>query len=36
MSESKPLYTWTFEDIKDRSPLWYIIAFSVVVGLAIW
>lgn len=37
MSESsKTLYTWTFEDKKNRSPLWYIIAISCVVWLAIW
>jgi len=36
MSDSNTLYTWTFEDKKDRSPVWYIIAFSVVVGLAVW
>jgi hypothetical protein len=30
------LYTWQFEDKKQRSQLWYIIAFSVVIGLVVW
>jgi len=30
------LYSWSFEDKKDRSQLWYIIALSVVIWLAIW
>lgn len=30
------LYTWTFEDNKDRSPLWYIIALACMIGLVIW
>lgn len=30
------LYTWTFEDKKDRGSLWYIIALSIVIWLAIW
>lgn len=30
------IYAWKFEDKKNRSQLWYIIALSVVIGLAIW
>ena len=30
------LYTWQFEDKKQRSQLWYIIAFSVVIWLVVW
>lgn len=29
-------YTWKFEDKKNRSSLWYIIALSIVIWLAIW
>lgn len=36
MPDSKEIYNWSFEDTKNRSPVWYIIAISVVVGLAIW
>lgn len=36
MSESKVLYNWQFDDKKNRSPFWYIIAISIVVGFAIW
>lgn len=36
MTDTKTLYTWTFEDKKDRSPFWYIIAISIVIWLAIW
>lgn len=36
MSETPEIYSWQFEDKKDRSPFWYIIAISIVVGLAIW
>lgn len=37
MSESNNLlYSWNFEDTKERSPLWYIIALSVVIWLVIW
>ncbi len=36
MAETNTLYTWSFEDKKDRSPLWYVIALSVVVGFALW
>ena len=30
------LYTWSFEDSKNRSPLWYSIAFAIIIGLVIW
>ena len=36
MADTNTLYTWDFDDTKHRSPLWYIIALSVVVGFAIW
>jgi hypothetical protein len=29
--ENKILFTWKFEDKKDRSPLWYIVAISMVI-----
>lgn len=34
--ENIALYRWNFEDKKDRSALWYIIALSVVVWMVIW
>ena len=30
------IYSWKFEDQKNRSQLWYIIALSIVIWLAIW
>lgn len=30
------LYSWNYEDTKDRSPIWYIIALSVAIWLIIW
>ena len=30
------LYSWDFEDIKHRSPIWYMIALSIAIGLIIW
>ena len=30
------LYKWNYEDTKHRSPLWYIIALSIAIGLIIW
>lgn len=30
------LYTWEFEDIKDRWPYWYIIALSIIVWIVVW
>lgn len=32
----KTYYTWTFNDNKNRSSLWYIIALSIVIWLSIW
>lgn len=34
--ENTVLYEWKFEDKKERSTLWYIIALSVVIGMIIW
>lgn len=33
---SQILYSWKFSDSKNRGNLWYTIAFSLVLGLAIW
>lgn len=30
------IYSWEFDDTKNRSALWYIIALSVVIWLVIW
>lgn len=30
------LYTWTFDDTKNRSAFWYIAAISIVIGFAVW
>jgi len=30
------LYSWNYEDTKNRSPIWYIIALSFAIGLIIW
>lgn len=30
------LYSWKFDDNKNRGSMWYIIALSVVIWLAIW
>ena len=30
------LMQWSYEDNKERSPIWYIIALSVAIGLIIW
>ncbi len=30
------IYSWEFDDTKNRSALWYIIAFSIVLWLSIW
>jgi hypothetical protein len=35
-STSNILYNWNYEDNKNRSPLWYIIALSVAIWLIIW
>ncbi|MDA9129261.1 hypothetical protein N9J72_02170 [Candidatus Gracilibacteria bacterium] len=36
MQEQTSLYSWSYEDSKNRSPLWYMIALSVAIGLIIW
>ncbi|PIE85479.1 hypothetical protein CSA08_01835 [Candidatus Gracilibacteria bacterium] len=33
---SNILYKWSFVDKKDRTPLWYIIVLSIIIGLVIW
>lgn len=33
---SENIYSWEFEDNKNRSSLWYIIALSIVLWLSIW
>lgn len=33
---SSSLYQWQYHDNKERSPLWYILAFSIAVGFIIW
>lgn len=33
---SEKLYSWEFNDEKNRSQAWYIIALSIVIGLSIW
>lgn len=35
-TKSDILYNWNYEDNKSRSPLWYIIALSIAIGLIIW
>jgi len=30
------LYSWDYEDTKDRSAIWYIIALSIAIWLIIW
>ncbi len=29
-------YSWKFEDKKNRWQMWYIIVFSIVIGLVLW
>lgn len=33
---SNTIYKWNFSDTKNRGKLWYIIAISVILWLAIW
>lgn len=33
---SNTIYEWNFSDAKNRGKLWYIIAISVILWLAIW
>ncbi len=35
-NNNNPLYSWTFDDRKNRWYMWYIIALSVVIWLTIW
>lgn len=30
------IYSWSFNDKKDRSPTWYMIFLSIMIGLVIW
>lgn len=30
------IYTWEYDDSKDRWPYWYIIALSIIVWIVIW
>lgn len=34
--KSAALLEWKYEDIKDRSPIWYMVALSIAIGLVIW
>ncbi len=33
---SENIYSWEFEDKKERWTLWYVIALSIVIWLSIW
>jgi hypothetical protein len=33
---SDTIYTWKFNDNRDRGTLWYIVALSIVIWLTIW
>ncbi len=30
------LYSWNYEDVKDRSPIWYMLALSAAIWIIIW
>jgi len=30
------LYSWDFDDTKERNPLWYMVALSIAIWLIIW
>lgn len=30
------LYSWNYEDTKNRSPFWYVAALSIAIGFIIW
>jgi len=34
--ETPSIYNWQYEDTKNRSPIWYVIALSVAVWLILW
>ena len=33
---SEIIYNWEFDDKKNRWSMWYIIAFSIIIGIVIW
>ena len=35
-SQQQSLYSWDYEDNKNRSASWYMIALSISIGLIIW
>jgi len=35
-SEQNTLYSWSYNDSKNRSPLWYMVALAISIGLIIW
>lgn len=34
--DTNSLYSWKYDDIKHRSPIWYMIALSIAIWLIIW
>lgn len=36
MTDNNLLYSWDYEDTKDRSPIWYMVALSGAIGIVIW
>lgn len=32
----KQIYSWSFNDTNDKSSIWYITAFSIVIWLVVW
>lgn len=35
-TEKNTLYSWNYDDSKNRSPLWYMVALAIAIGLIIW
>jgi len=35
-TNQESIYEWNYEDSKNRSASWYMIALSVAIGLIIW
>lgn len=35
-TQSNTLYSWNYDDSKNRSPLWYMIALAIAIWLIIW
>lgn len=35
-SSQNILYNWKYEDVKNRSPIWYVIALSIAIWLIVW